>query len=75
MQKLMTEIFKAKSGIVPELMTGVLKFADVPYNLRNQSKCSSRSIPCTERYGIFIKFKTMGQSSYRNKKFQISGGI
>ena len=70
----MTEIFKVKSGIVPELMTGVLEFADVPYNLRNQSKFS-RSIPCTERYGIFHKFKTIGQSSYRNKKFQISGGI
>ena len=32
-------------------MKGVFEFADVPYNLRNQSKCS-RSIPCSERYGI-----------------------
>ena len=32
-------------------MKGIFEFADVPYNLRNQSKCS-RSIPCTERYGI-----------------------
>ena len=51
LQKLMTGIFKVKTGIVPELMKGVFEFADVPYNLRNQSKCS-RSIPCTERYGI-----------------------
>ena len=51
LQKLMTEIIKTKTGIVPELMKGVFEFADVPYNLRNQSKCS-RSIQCTERYGI-----------------------
>ena len=50
-QKLVTEIFKVKIGIVPELMKGVFKFADVSYNLRNQSKCN-RSIPCTKRYGI-----------------------
>ena len=51
LQKLMTEIFKVKTGIVPELMKGVFEFNDVPYNLKNQSKCN-RSIPCTERYGI-----------------------
>ena len=32
-------------------MKGVFEFTDVPYNLRNQSKCN-HSIPCTERYGI-----------------------
>ena len=47
----MTEIFKVKTGIVPELMKDVFEFADVPYNLRNQSKCG-RNIPCTKRYGI-----------------------
>ena len=47
----MTEIFKVKAEIVPELMKGVFGLADVPYSLRNQSKCNS-SIPCTERYGI-----------------------
>ena len=36
----MTEIFKVKSGIAPELMKGVFKFADVLYNLRNESKYS-----------------------------------
>ena len=51
LQKLMTEIFKVKTGIAPELMKGVIEFADVLYNLRNQSKCR-RDIPCTERYGI-----------------------
>ena len=45
----MTEIFKVKTEIA--LMKGVFEFVDVPYNLRNPSKCS-RSIPCTERYGI-----------------------
>ena len=47
----MTEIFKVKTRRAPELMKGVFEFADVPYNLRNQSKCN-RSIPCTEKYGI-----------------------
>ena len=51
LQKLMTEIFKVKTGIAPELMKGVFEFVDVPYNLWNQSKCS-RSIPCTEEYDI-----------------------
>ena len=51
LQKLMTEIFKVKTRKAPELMKGVFEFADVPYNLRNQSKCN-RSIPCTEKYGI-----------------------
>ena len=44
----MTQIFDVKTGIAPELMKGVFEFADVPYNLGNQSKCS-RSIPYTER--------------------------
>ena len=47
----MSEILKVKTGITPELMEGVFEFADVPYNLRNQSKPSC-SIPCTKRYGI-----------------------
>ena len=48
LQKMMTQIFDVKTGIAPELMKGVFEFADVPYNLGNQSKCS-RSIPYTER--------------------------
>ena len=44
-------MFKVKSGIAPELIKGNFEFADLPYNLRNQSKCS-RIIPCTESYGI-----------------------
>ena len=51
LQKPMTEIIKVKIGIAPELVKDIFEFADVPYTLRNQSKCS-RSIPCTERYGI-----------------------
>ena len=37
LEKLMTEIFKIKTGIATELMKGVFEFTDVPYNLRNQS--------------------------------------
>ena len=51
LQKLMTEIFKVKTRIAPELMKGVFEMSNVPYNLRNRSKCN-RSIPCTERYCI-----------------------
>ena len=47
----MTEIFKVKTGIIPELMKGVFEFTNLTYNLRNQSKCNC-SIPCTKRYGI-----------------------
>ena len=49
LQKLMTEIFKVKTGIDPDLV--VFEFTDALYNLRNQSKCN-HSTPCTERYGI-----------------------
>ena len=49
----MTDNFKVKTGIAPELMKGVFEFADVPYNLRNQYKCN-RCVPCTERH-IFYK--------------------
>ena len=48
LQKLMTEISKVKTGIAPKLMKGVFEFAYLPYNLRNQSKCS-RNISCIER--------------------------
>lgn len=68
LQKLMVEIFKIKTGMFLELMKCVFRFADVPFNLRNRSKCN-RSIPFTKRS------KTMGKSSDRNKKFQIRWGI
>ena len=47
----MTDIFKVKTGIAPELMKDVFEFAEVPYNLWNQFKYS-RSIPSAEKYGI-----------------------
>ena len=47
----MTEVFKVKTDIAPELMKGLFEFTDVPYNPRNQSKFNL-SIPCAERYGI-----------------------
>ena len=51
LQKLIIKIFDVKTGIAQEMMKGVFEFADVSYNLTNQSKCS-RIISCTERYGI-----------------------
>ena len=51
----MTEIFKVKTGIAPELMKGIFEFTDVHYNLRNQFKCC-RCIPGTERYDIETAF-------------------
>ena len=50
-QKLMTEIFRAKTRIAPELMKRVFVFIDKPSNLRNQPKCNC-IISCTERYDI-----------------------
>ena len=47
----MTVIFKVNTGMAPELMKDDFEFADVHYNLKNESKCSRR-IPCTEKYGI-----------------------
>ena len=32
LQKLMNEMFKVKTGIVPESVRGVFEFADLPYN-------------------------------------------
>ena len=50
-QKLMTEIFKVKIRIAPELIKGVFEFTDVPYNQKNQCTCNC-IITCTERCGI-----------------------
>ena len=76
----MTEIFKVKTGIAPESTKGVFEFIDVPYNLRNQSKCN-RSIPFTERYGIetassigpklFDKVPTVMKTSKSLEEFKV----
>ena len=55
----MTNIFKVKTGIAPELMKYVFEFVYTSYNERNQSKCNS-SISCTERYGTESTF-SIGQ--------------
>ena len=44
----MTETLKVKTGITPKLKKYVFKFADAPYNLRNQSNCNC-IISCTEK--------------------------
>ena len=48
LQRLITEMFKVKAEIAPELMKNVFEYVDIPHNLRNQSKCN-RSIPNKSR--------------------------
>ena len=51
----MIDIFKNKIEMASELKKDVFDFADTPYKLRNQSKCS-QSISFTERCGIEIAY-------------------
>ena len=50
LQKLVTEIFKVKDGLSPELMNDVFEFIEKPYSLRTTSHFRSRKI-CTTKYG------------------------
>ena len=74
----MTEIFKLKTKIVPELMKGVFEFVGVPYNLKNQSECY-HSLFYTERHGIetapSIDPKPWDKVPTEEKKIQIPSGI
>ena len=38
LQLLATEIFKSKTGVLPELMNGIFHFVEIPYNLRSNYK-------------------------------------
>ena len=51
LQKLVTEIFKVKNGLSPELMNDVFEFIEKPYSLRTTSHFRSRKIRTT-KYGI-----------------------
>ena len=51
LQKLVTEIFKVKNGLSPELMNDVFEFMEKPYSPRTTSHFRSRKIRTT-RYGI-----------------------
>ena len=51
LQKLMTEFFKVKNGLSPELMIDVFEFIEKPYSLRTTSHFRSRKIRTT-KYGI-----------------------
>ena len=51
LQNLVTEIFKVKNGISPELMNNVFEFIEKPYSLRTTSHFRSRKIRTT-KYGI-----------------------
>ena len=51
LQKLVTEIFKCKNGLSPELMNDVFKFIEKPYSLRTTSHFRLRKIRTT-KYGI-----------------------
>ena len=50
-QKLVTEIFKVKNDLSPELMNDAFKFTEKPYCLRTTSHFRSRKIRTT-KYGI-----------------------
>ena len=49
-QELLTETFKVKSGVAPEIMTEILKFKDHSYDLRNNN-CTERRIIKSYIYG------------------------
>ena len=51
LQKLVTEIFRVKNGLSPQLMSDVFNFIEKPYFLRITSHFRSRRIPTTN-YGI-----------------------
>ena len=51
LQKLVTEIFKVKNGLSPELMNDVFEFIEKPYSLRTTSHFRLRKIRTT-KYGI-----------------------
>ena len=77
----MTEIFKVKTGIAQELMKGVFEFTDVPYNLRNLSKCN-RSRMASKRhlqnYGpkLWGKIPTgMRENILKNLKSELKVGF
>ena len=48
LQKLVTEIFKVKNGLSPELMNDVFEFIEKPYSLRTTSHFRSRKIRTTK---------------------------
>ena len=54
LQKLVTEIFKVKNGLSPELVNDVFQFIEKPYSLRTTSHFKSRRIRTT-KYGIEIR--------------------
>ena len=51
LQKLVTEMFKVKMNLGPEIMKEVLEIVECPYALRNELKLKSRKIHSV-RYGI-----------------------
>ena len=59
LEKLVTEIFKVKNGLSPELMNNVSRFIEKPYSQRATSHFRLRKISTTkygiEVYGIFFQ--------------------
>ena len=51
LRRLVTEMFKAKNGLLPELMNDVFEFIEKPYSLRATSHFRSKKIRTT-KYGI-----------------------
>ena len=51
LQRLLTEIFKVKMKLAPEIMNEVFESIESPYPLRIESRFKSQNI-CTVKYGI-----------------------
>ena len=51
LQKLVTEVFKVKNGLLPQLMNDVFEFTEKPCSLQTTSHFMSRNIRTT-KYGI-----------------------
>ena len=67
-QVLLTEIFKVKSGVAPEIMTEIVKFKDHSYDLR-KNNCIERRIIKSYKYGsesLESRGKTLG---YPTRKY------
>ena len=52
LQVLVTEIFKVKNGLAPEIMKEVFEFQHPPYTLRTESNHFKRNNVKTTNYGI-----------------------
>ena len=65
LQILVTEIFKIKSGIAPEIMKDIFKLQNRPYNLRSSCTQSEKENIKAVRYGQIILSTAILQSNFK----------